>query len=228
MRRFGRFGTNHCLQAGDPGSYPDIDAPAAVQATGYFEVRNMVSEMKRSVLAICLLAAAAGQARAGEYDAQLEASRATVKEFMQSLKGELQKGMQEGGPVNAIGVANTYSARKGWTVGRTSLRLRNPDNAPDAWEQGVLEAFEQRRQDGENPAGIEHYEAVEVDGEKVFRYMKAIPTAELCVVCHGSEIDPYVDARLKELYPQDRARGYQPGDIRGAFTIIQPLDGKPE
>ena len=192
--------------------------------------------MKQLIVAICTLVVATGPVLAGEYDAQVEASRATVKEFMQSLKGELQKGMQEGGPVNAIGVcnmtapgiANTYSARKGWTVGRTSLRVRNPDNAPDAWEQKVLEAFEQRKQDGENPAGIEHYEAVEVDGEPVFRYMKAIPTAELCVVCHGSAIDPYVDARLKELYPEDRARGYQPGDIRGAFTITQPLGAKPE
>jgi hypothetical protein len=48
------------------------------------------------------------------------------------------------------------------------------------------------------------------------------------VVCHGSDIDPYVDARIRELYPDDQARGFKPGDIRGAFTITQPLDGGQE
>ena len=192
--------------------------------------------MKHLMVMVCVFALAPVHALAGEYDERVADSRATVKEFMQSLKGELQKGMQEGGPVNAIGVcnrtargiANTYSARNGWSVGRTSLKVRSPDNVPDAWEEAVLLKFDQRRQDGEDPAGIEHHEAVEHEGKKVFRYMKAIPTAELCVVCHGSDIDPLVDAQLQKLYPGDQARGYKPGDIRGAFTIIQPLNGGQE
>ena len=192
--------------------------------------------MKQLLAMMCVLLLATGHARAGEYDERVAASRATVKEFMQSLKDELRKGMQEGGPVNAIsvcnmtapGIANTYSVRKDWSVGRTSLKVRNPDNAPDIWEQAVLQEFERRKHAGEDPADIEYYEALEVDGEPVFRYMKAIPTASLCVVCHGSEIDPYVDARLKELYPADQARGFKPGDIRGAFTITQPLTEQPE
>jgi hypothetical protein len=192
--------------------------------------------MKQVIAGVCIFVLAVGHAWAAEDDERVAASRATVKEFMQSLKGELQKGMQDGGPVNAIGVcnmtahgiANTYSVRNDWTVGRTSLKVRNPDNAPDTWEQAVLQDFEQRKQKGENPAGIEHYETVEVDGKPAFRYMKAIPTAPLCVVCHGTDIDPYVDARLQELYPEDQARGFKPGDIRGAFTIIQPLNGEQE
>jgi hypothetical protein len=192
--------------------------------------------MKQLLAIMCVMLLATGHARAGEYDERVAASRATVKEFMQSLKEELQKGMQDGGPVNAIsvcnmtapGIANTYSVRKDWSVGRTSLKVRNPDNAPDIWEQAVLQEFERRKHAGEDPADIEYYEALEVDGEPVFRYMKAIPTASLCVVCHGSEIDPYVDARLKELYPADQARGFKPGDIRGAFTIMQPLNDLPK
>ena len=53
--------------------------------------------------------------------------------------------------------------------------------------------------------------------------MKAIPTAELCLACHGTKIDPVVAAKLTELYPRDQARGYKVGDIRGAFTFIEPL-----
>lgn len=172
-----------------------------------------------------------GVAQADEYAQPVADSRATAKEFMQQLKGELQKGMQAGGPVNAIGVckdeapriAATLSERKGLEIGRTSLKVRNPANTPDVWEKAVLEAFEQRKLAGEDPAGIEFYAVAEQQDKTVFRYMKAIPTAELCVVCHGAELAPELEAKLAELYPQDQARGFQPGDIRGAFTITRSL-----
>lgn len=49
--------------------------------------------------------------------------------------------------------------------------------------------------------------------------MKAIPVGGPCVVCHGEQIAEPVAARLSELYPEDEARGYKPGDLRGAFTL---------
>jgi len=153
---------------------------------------------------------------------------------MQTLKQELQAGMQGGGPVNAIsvcnlsapGIANTYSVRNGWDVGRTSLKRRNPDNAPDAWERSVLESFEERKRAGEDPAKLEHYEVVRQDGVRELRYMKAIPTAQLCLACHGEHVDSITRTRLEKLYPDDQALGYKVGDIRGAFSISQPLDNK--
>lgn len=175
-------------------------------------------------------------AHADDYAQQVADSRATVKEFMQQLKGELQQGMQEGGPVMALGVckdkapaiAVALGERKGLEIGRTSLRVRNTGNTPDIWEKAVLEAFEQRKLAGEELATMEFHAAAEQEDKTVFRYMKAIPTAELCVVCHGAEVAPELEAKLAELYPQDQARGYQPGDIRGAFTIIQALPAAEE
>ncbi len=151
---------------------------------------------------------------------------------MQTLKQELMAGMQDGGPVNAISVcnlyapaiANTYSVRKGWDVGRTSLKVRNPANAPDTWERSVLESFEQRKRAGEDPAKMEHHEVITRDGVSTLRYMKAIPTARLCLACHGEQVDSTVRERLGKLYPNDQAVGYSVGDIRGAFSISQPLD----
>jgi hypothetical protein len=168
---------------------------------------------------------------AAEPESQVDESRATAAEFMKTLKGELTQAMQTGGPVNAVGVcklrapaiAAELGALKGWEVGRTSLKLRNPANAPDEWERARLESFEQRKQAGEDPAKLEYYAVVEQEGEPVFRYMKAIPTAELCLTCHGEKIDPAVAAKLAELYPRDQARGYKVGDIRGAFSFIEPL-----
>ena len=172
--------------------------------------------------------------QAGDYDKEIAASRETVKEFMQTLKSELQAGMKEGGPVNAISVcnlsapaiANTYSVRNGWDVGRTSLKLRNPDNAPDVWERSVLESFDERKRAGEDPMKMEQYEVVRKDGSSEFRYMKAIPTAQLCLACHGEQLDSITRTRIEKLYPRDQALGYKQGDIRGAFTITQPLPGE--
>ena len=162
---------------------------------------------------------------------QLDQSRNAAAEFMKTLKGELMQAMQAGGAVNAIAVCNKRApaiaaelgALRGWEVGRTSLKLRNPANAPDEWERAVLERFEQRKRAGEDPAKLEYFEVTEQNGQPVFRYMKAIPTAELCLACHGAKLDPAVTAKLDELYPRDQARGYQVGDIRGAFTFIEPL-----
>ena len=191
--------------------------------------------MQRLLTIIALgLSLTAPSGYAADYSDELEASRETVKEFMQTLKKELQSSMQEGGPVNAVsvcnltapGIANTYSARNGWEVGRTSLKLRNPNNAPDAWERSVLEAFEERKLAGEDPAQMEFYEVVRVDGDKQLRYMKAIPTSRPCLACHGESPDSIVKTRLEKLYPHDQALGYRQGDIRGAFTITQPLSAK--
>ena len=188
--------------------------------------------MKQVMMFFALSMVVVSTVQAGDYTAEVAASRATVKEFMQTLKQELQGGMQDGGPVNAIsvcnlsapGIANTYSVRNGWDVGRTSLRLRNPANAPDAWERSVLVSFDERKAAGEDPAKMEHHEVVRQDGVKVLRYMKAIPTAKLCLACHGENIDSITRTRLEKLYPDDQALGYKAGDIRGAFSITQPLD----
>ena len=134
--------------------------------------------------------------------------------------------------MNAIEVCNEVApeiARKqseatGFEVGRTSLKWRNPANAPDAWEREVLEGLEQAKAAGADVRTLEHYEVVSEDGRQVFRYMKAIPTGEVCLNCHGQKLDPAVAAKLDELYPEDMARGFALGDIRGAFTLTKPLE----
>ena len=158
-------------------------------------------------------------------------SKGAVKEFMGQLKGELKAGMKAGGPVNAInvckdkapGIAKSLSEKYGWTIARTSLKTRNPNNAPDAWETIVLNDFEARKAKGEAVKPMAHFEVVEADGKKAFRFMKAIPTAEVCLKCHGANIGPRIKAKLKDAYPEDKATGYKLGDIRGAFTITQPM-----
>jgi cytochrome c553 len=161
----------------------------------------------------------------------IDEGKGIIKAFMGDLKGELKKGMKEGGPLNAIKVCQTvapqlveaHTQMSGWQVARTSLKVRNSDNAPDAWEMAVLKEFESRKAAGEDPMKLVKAEVVEEQGRKVFRMMKAIPTAEVCTKCHGSELAEPVAAKLDELYPEDKARGFKVGDLRGAFTLKKSL-----
>lgn len=187
--------------------------------------------MRRTTLVALLLTVPLFGCSGEDLEPRAEQSRAAVKDFMLNLKGALKQAMEQGGAVNAIAVckeqaptiADDLSTQKGWRVARTSLKVRNPSNAPDDWERKVLEDFDKRNAQGENPETMEYYEVVEESSGPVFRYMKAIPTAHLCLECHGENIDAVVAAKLKALYPADRARGFKAGDIRGAFTITQPL-----
>lgn len=161
---------------------------------------------------------------------RIEQSRGIVKSFMGELKHQLKSTLKQDGPVAALKVCNVSApsiAKKqsdlhGFDVARTSLKFRNPNNAPDAWEEKVLLLFEQRKADGEAIKDLEHSEIVSVNGQQWFRYMKAISTAEKpCLLCHGDHLKPEIAATIDELYPTDKARGYKAGDIRGAFTLRQ-------
>jgi hypothetical protein len=189
--------------------------------------------MKLAVTFFLTTLGAAGLAVSGDGGAdRVAASRAAAQSFMLQQKGELSTALRQGGPVESIEVcrvkapelARRVSAESGWRVARTSLRVRNPSNAPDRWERGVLERFEERRSRGEDPGALEHFAVLESEGTTVFRYMKAIPTRSLCLTCHGEQLDPSVARELRERYPGDQATGFAPGDIRGAITITQPIE----
>jgi hypothetical protein len=106
-----------------------------------------------------------------------------------------------------------------WTIARTSLKVRNTNNTPDKWESTVLAQFEQRKAAGEDVATMEYSAMVQSDDKTVYRYMKPIPTAGGCLVCHGENISGNIADKINALYPHDQATGFSVGDIRGAFSL---------
>ena len=160
-------------------------------------------------------------------DPRLEESRALVQSFGATLQGELKNGLAEGGPVGAIRVckdrapqiASELSRRSGAKVRRTSLRFRNPANAPEPWETSVLLEFEQQANAAEPATALEHF-VQEADG--TIRYMAAIKTGPVCLACHGAPLSADLGEILDADYPHDRARGYALGDVRGAFSVTWP------
>lgn len=158
-------------------------------------------------------------------------SRQITQRFGGQLKAELKSAMTTGGPLKAMAVCNTEAPGIAKTVAnesnsqvrRTSLKVRNPGNAPDEWERAVLTRFELQKSQGADVRKLEFYEVTDADGASQFRYMKAIPTGQLCTTCHGTNIAPPIERKIAELYPKDQARGFAVGDIRGAFSITQTI-----
>ena len=163
-----------------------------------------------------------------EDDPRLARSRDVVEVFASGLQTELRKALLAGGLPAAISVckdfapavASELSRQHGAKVGRTSLRVRNAANLAGEWQVDVLRKFDTRHvTDSDEP--LEFFETT-ADGEA--RYMRAIPAADLCLGCHGTDISPVVREVLDAFYPYDRARGYRSGDIRGAFSIVWPAE----
>jgi diguanylate cyclase (GGDEF)-like protein/PAS domain S-box-containing protein len=77
----------------------------------------------------------------------------------------------------------------------TSLDPLRPQNAPDSWERGALQALAQGTKE---VSGIE-----EIDGVPYLRLMRPLQTEERCLPCHVHQ-------------------GYKVGDIRGGISVSIP------
>jgi len=182
--------------------------------------------IRPAVTAAAAMLAAAGALAQDAEPAWVGQARPGAGELGGQLKRALQAAMREAGPVQGIEVCKLQApaiagevSGRGVSVGRTALKVRNPDNAPDAWEARVLEQFERRLAGGETPERIETFAVRHDDGRRWGHWMRAIPTEPLCIACHGSNLDPAVTEALDRAYPEDQARGFSPGDLRGAFSV---------
>lgn len=149
--------------------------------------------------------------------------------LLSMVQDEITKGSFSGAIVacrdKAPKMAAAASQATGWEIRRVSLKNRNPKAVPDEWERAALEDFDRRVAAGESPATMEKAEVVSSDGKRILRYLKGLPTQQVCLSCHGKadQLTPDVKARLTELYANDQATGYSEGQIRGALTVKRPL-----
>jgi hypothetical protein len=164
-----------------------------------------------------------------------QAAQQVAQQFMKQLAGHLKKEMKSNGPVEAIKVckeiapelASKLSLENGWRVTRVTTRPRNSLlGSADLWERETLIEFEARASQGEPYATMSKAEVVDEAGKSYFRFMKPLAVKPVCLTCHGSDeqIPPAVKTALDKMYPQDQARNYSLGDLRGSISIKQPLD----
>ncbi len=91
---------------------------------------------------------------------------------------------------------NNFSGMYGQKGHITSLKLLNPNNKADPWEEKVLKEFEKKEI-------TEYYETTTLDDQEHFRFMSAMKIEQDCLKCHAFQ-------------------GYKVGDIRGGVSISIP------
>lgn len=181
----------------------------------------------RYVLSFCLLAACGGHGSwhpvtetelTAAQAAQRVKAEAAREALASALLGELSQALASG-PATAIAVcaerapalARTIAEQHQVRIGRTSLSLRNPQNAAPAWATAHLQSGPAAAAWFAGPAGE-------------FGALLPIRLQPQCVQCHGDreQLSPEVRSALAARYPQDRATGFRPGDLRGYFWVEVP------
>ncbi len=119
-------------------------------------------------------------------------------------------------------IANNFSLMTGHRLKQTSLKVRNPSNAPDEWERKVLKLMESPKYSNGHGVG----EIMEINGNKIYRYIKPIYVEVACLQCHGEKenIRPAIRQFLEMRYPYDQAYGYKEGDLRGGISLIMSVE----
>lgn len=168
----------------------------------------------------------AGQNRLSEEDSisYVEAGIAITTSTFQTLSGALKQALEEGGTahaiqycnLNAFPIVDSLSNQFGAQIRRTSSRVRNPENEPNAEEVKVIERFSNMG-NSQNKLGPL---VKQQKGSTTF--YAPILTAPLCLKCHGTidkDISKVDATLLATRYPQDKAIGYKAGDLRGIWSI---------
>ena len=156
-----------------------------------------------------------------------------AQDYMTGLKSVLVANMQAGGPLQAVNVCSDtaqqmselYSETMKVNVKRASFKNRNEQNVPDEFEAKAIEFFEELKIDGELTAKSNLVETATINGEEIVRYAKPILIDAPCLNCHGSEsqISNEVAQVINEKYPNDKAKGYSIGDLRGVISVTKAL-----
>ncbi len=180
--------------------------------------RALVAVSFPAAIALALAAALpAGALPQKPFPAESARAEQAMNELQRALLTRLTAAMTSGGPAAAVEVCRTdartiaesVAKAQGLELGRTSHRLRNPANAPRAWARPAVDAAA-----GSNAAseGLRVFDL----GDRV-GVLRPIGTAEACTKCHGAadEVHRNIGATLAAAYPQDRATGFAPGDLRG-------------
>jgi hypothetical protein len=190
--------------------------------------------VRAMVVTLFTVAAHAALAQQG-VEAWMAETRAQVLPLLPKVAKMMQDTVAAEGPVGAIPVCKEKAPSLlkekadslGWNIRRISLKPRNQQTGvADEWEAQQLRDFDTRMANGERFDKLERGEVVtDAQGRQSFRYIRAIPVAEVCLKCHGEpeKMSTELQTELKKNYPHDQALGYSLGQLRGALTVQRPL-----
>jgi hypothetical protein len=184
--------------------------------------------MKLIVLIFIIGASAFAQQKTGDSIAAEKAAMSVMKGIRQKLNQEMAKNL-----VNSIEFCHEKAIplttdffkehERVTEVKRTSLKIRNPANMPDAREQAVLNAWAKMDSKKQKLPPFE----MESVSENEIRYYKPLRVEAMCLTCHGTPSGELA-AAIKKKYPDDKATGFKEGDLRGLIRVsLKPLKVSP-
>ena len=200
--------------------------------------QNRMFSLRPLAIAISLCVAvpvSLAQPGPGRNENAMQETRYIASAMLKELGLTLQAAMANGGPENAIGVCKTQapeiaqnlSTKHQLQVARVGTRARNAVmGQPNEWQALALKQFEARLASGDKPHDIEYVQLTKSGAYDLeLRYAKPIVMQAMCTACHGSteQITPSVKAKLEQMYPNDKAVDYKPGDLRGAVVVTRIL-----
>lgn len=112
--------------------------------------------------------------------------------------------------------ARRVADEQGWRLEQLSEKFRNPAHRPDPGARSVL-----RRMEADSSLTAV-WRRSRVEGRRGWRYFRRIVVEPSCLACHGAEEER--PDFVKRSYPQDRAHGFRPGDLRGVYSVFVPAD----
>lgn len=116
--------------------------------------------------------------------------------------------------VNAISLTESVAKNHNINIKRVSDQPRNQSNKANEKEIKYINLFKER---------IAHGEKLK---PKIVENQLYIPivTNAMCLQCHGKieNNNPQLTAKIKKLYPEDKATGYSENQIRGIFVVDLP------
>ncbi|MFD0797283.1 DUF3365 domain-containing protein [Maribacter chungangensis] len=147
----------------------------------------------------------------------LAAKGALGKNLMKAIQEKGTGGALEFCNVKALPLTDSIAQLKNAKIKRVSDKPRNPGNTANTEELGYISYFK-----GLIASGIEPKPIVkEARGEVQFYF--PITTNAMCLQCHGTpneQVQPATMAKLQELYPTDKALGYDTNEVRGIWAIV--------
>ena len=91
----------------------------------------------------------------------------------------------------------------------TSHNVMNPNNKPDAFEEGALRSIRER--------GLSEYFDLTPSG---FRYARAVHHKASCIACHGDPAAAPNDVKVR--YGTQNGFGFKEGDVAGIISVRLP------
>ena len=172
-------------------------------------------EKRKVGIGICtaLLLAAAMPLVAAELKPREIAEKA-AGQLGRELQEKLMESMQKNGPAASIDVcareapaiAASIEQELWVSIKRTALKVRNPQNAPDAVEKQLLQTLSAAQQAGKTiPMEVAPFP----DNQR--RFYKVIMVQKPCLACHGdpAAMNEKVRREIAATYPEDLAIGYK-------------------